>query len=102
MSLRELLANSTVNSLALPTSLVTIDASVTAGLAFKSLMEHHVLSAPVIEAGKGIGLVDMADFVAFIVQLCPDARPTDADMEKLNKQLADAPIKQLMSELPVR
>lgn len=98
MSLRELLAKHTVEALPLPADVACIDSTATAGAAFQVLMEQHVLSAPIVEAGKGIGLVDMADFVAFIVSLLPESRVyPESEMEKLNKDLSEAPIKKIIS-----
>jgi hypothetical protein len=98
MALRDLLSKNTVEVLPPPSELATIDAHCTAGVAFQVLMESHVLSAPVIEDGKGIGLVDMADFVAFIVNLLPEKKPHgESEFVKLNKGLSDSPVKQLIS-----
>lgn len=97
MVLNAFLSKHTVADLPLPKTVASIDVSTPAGEAFQVLMEHHILSVPIVAEGKGIGLIDMADYVSYIVGLCPNVKPSEDQMTQLNEKLASTPVKDIMS-----
>jgi len=96
-SLAKLLQAHKVSDLASPKKVVVINGNSTLNEGFRKLIEAQVLSAPVIDSGKAIGLVDMADVVAYIVHLLGDGEIDDAKIAAVDKQLMAAGIVDLIS-----